>query len=41
MGVARAIVAHSFNDQDLNRLTALIREIGDKYIYDDTEDSSP
>lgn len=36
-GVARAIAAHNFNDEDLNRLTALIREIGDKYIYDDAE----
>jgi cyclic-di-AMP phosphodiesterase PgpH len=36
-GVARAIAAHNFNDEDLNRLTALIREVGDKYIYDDAE----
>jgi cyclic-di-AMP phosphodiesterase PgpH len=36
-GVARAIAAHNFDDEDLNRLTALIREIGDKYIYDDAE----
>lgn len=36
-GVARAIVSRNFNDQDLNRLTALIHETGDKYIYDDAE----
>ena len=36
-GVARAIVSHGFSDQELNRITALIREIGDKYIYDDNE----
>jgi len=36
-GVARALGAHNFNEDDLNRLTALIRETGDKYIYDDAE----
>lgn len=36
-GVARAIGSHNFNDKDLSRLTALIRKIGDKYIYDDPE----
>ena len=36
-GVARAIASHNFNDEDLSRLTALIREVGDKYIYDDAE----
>src|SRR6185295_13532352 len=36
-GVARALTAHNFNEDDLNRLTALIRETGDKYIYDDAE----
>jgi len=36
-GVARALGAHNFNEDDLNRLTALIRESGDKYIYDDAE----
>jgi putative nucleotidyltransferase with HDIG domain len=36
-GVARAIISHNFNDDDLNRLAALIREAGDKYIYDDAE----
>jgi putative nucleotidyltransferase with HDIG domain len=36
-GVARAIAAHNFDENDLNRLTVLIRETGDKYIYDDTE----
>ncbi|MEP6818688.1 MAG: HDIG domain-containing metalloprotein [bacterium] len=36
-GVARALTAHNFNEEDLNRLAALIRETGDKYIYDDAE----
>lgn len=36
-GVSRAIAAHQFNEDDLNRLTNLIRETGDKYIYDDAE----
>ncbi|HEY2974191.1 MAG TPA: HDIG domain-containing protein [Pyrinomonadaceae bacterium] len=36
-GVARAIVSHNFNEEDLSRLTAMIREVGDKYIYDDPE----
>src|SRR5258708_6644062 len=35
--VARTIIAHKFNDADLDRLAGLIREVGDKYIYDDTE----
>jgi hypothetical protein len=36
-GVARAIAAHQFSEEDLSKLVALIREVGDKYIYDDTE----
>jgi putative nucleotidyltransferase with HDIG domain len=36
-GVARAIATHKFNKEDLDRLAALIREVGDKYIYDDAE----
>lgn len=36
-GVARAIAVHDFNEDDLNRLTTLIRETGDKYVYDDAE----
>jgi putative nucleotidyltransferase with HDIG domain len=36
-GVARAIAAHNFNDDDLSRLAALTREVGDRYIYDDAE----
>ncbi len=36
-GVARAIASHNFNEEDLSRLVALIREVGDKYIYDDAE----
>ncbi|MCA1573944.1 MAG: HDIG domain-containing protein, partial [Acidobacteria bacterium] len=35
--VARTIVSRNFNEDDLGRLTALIREVGDKYIYDDVE----
>lgn len=37
VGVARAIAARKFDEEDLNRLVALIREVGDKYIYDDGE----
>lgn len=37
VGVARAIAAHKFGDEDLNRLVALIHDAGDKYIYDDAE----
>jgi len=36
-GVARALTAHNFNENDLNQLAALIRDTGDKYIYDDAE----
>ncbi|MFN2492713.1 MAG: HD family phosphohydrolase [Pyrinomonadaceae bacterium] len=36
-GVARAIIAHNFGQDDLDRLLLLIREVGDKYIYDDAE----
>jgi putative nucleotidyltransferase with HDIG domain len=36
-GVARAIASHNFNDEDLIRLVALIREVADKYVYDDIE----
>jgi len=36
-GVARAIVSHNFNEEDLRRLTAMIRGGGDKYSYDDPE----
>ncbi len=35
--VSRAIIAHNFSDDDLNRLLKLIREVADKYIYDDTD----
>ena len=35
--VARAIVAHNFNEDDLDRLTAIIREIGAGYIYEDAD----
>lgn len=33
--IARAIVAHGFDNRELDRLTTLLREIGDGYIYDD------
>jgi len=36
-GVAKAIVAHNFNEADLDRLTAIIREVGNTYIYDDSD----
>ena len=36
-GVARALAAHNFNDDDLKRILALIRETGNKYIYGDAE----
>jgi putative nucleotidyltransferase with HDIG domain len=35
--VAQAIIAHNFNETDLDRLTSLIREIGGDKIYDDNE----
>src|SRR5678809_65974 len=36
-GVGRAIIAHKFDEDDLDRLTSLLREIGSGYIYDDNE----
>ncbi|HEY9503589.1 MAG TPA: hypothetical protein VIR01_18265, partial [Pyrinomonadaceae bacterium] len=36
-GVGRAIIAHNFDEDDLDRLTSLLREIGSGYIYDDSE----
>ncbi|MCU1266659.1 MAG: putative metal-dependent phosphohydrolase [Acidobacteria bacterium] len=35
--VARVIIAHRFDPEALDRLTALIREIGEGYIYDDSD----
>src|SRR6185503_19146475 len=35
--VARALSEHKLTDYDLKILTSLIRELGDKYIYDDAE----
>lgn len=35
--VAQAIVAHNFNEADLERIASIIREIGGGYIYDDAE----
>ncbi|HEV2829251.1 MAG TPA: HDIG domain-containing protein [Pyrinomonadaceae bacterium] len=37
VGVARALLAHNLTDEDLNQLVTLIRETGDKYVYDDAE----
>jgi putative nucleotidyltransferase with HDIG domain len=33
--LAHAIIAHNFNEADLERLASIIREIGAGYIYDD------
>jgi cyclic-di-AMP phosphodiesterase PgpH len=35
--VAKAIVAHNFNEADLDRIASIIREIGAGYIYDDAD----
>jgi putative nucleotidyltransferase with HDIG domain len=35
--VARAIAAHNFNQDDLDRLVRMMRDVADKYIYDDVE----
>jgi putative nucleotidyltransferase with HDIG domain len=35
--VARAFSAHKLSDDDLKVLTLVIRDVGDKYIYDDAE----
>jgi cyclic-di-AMP phosphodiesterase PgpH len=35
--VAQAIIAHGFDDTDLERIESLIREIGAGYIYDDAD----
>ena len=35
--VARAIIAHNFNEADLERIASIIREIGGGYIYEDTD----
>ena len=35
--VARAIVAKNFSQDDLDRMVRLIRDVGDKYIYDDAD----
>src|SRR5256885_4573811 len=34
--VARAIIAHQFDENDLDRLTRILRETGDGYIYEDS-----
>jgi putative nucleotidyltransferase with HDIG domain len=35
--VARAIMAHQFEENQLERLASIIREVGNGYIYDDDE----
>lgn len=35
--VARAIISHNFNEVDLDRLTAIIREVGTSFIFDDAD----
>ncbi len=35
--VARAIIAHNFDAAQLDRLSALLRRLGDEYIYDDAD----
>jgi len=35
--VAHALAAHNLSDDDLQLLTSAIRNVGDKYIYDDAE----
>jgi putative nucleotidyltransferase with HDIG domain len=34
---AKAIIAHKFSEADLDRLTAIIRETGRGYVYDDND----
>ena len=35
--VAQAIIAHKFNETDLDRIASILREIGAGYIYDDAD----
>ena len=35
--VGRAIISHNFSQDDLDRITSLIREVGATYIYDDND----
>jgi putative nucleotidyltransferase with HDIG domain len=35
--VARAIVAHNYSQDELDRLVRMVRDIADKYIYDDVD----
>ncbi|HXD29815.1 MAG TPA: HDIG domain-containing protein [Pyrinomonadaceae bacterium] len=35
--VARAIIAHKFDPNELDRLTSLIREVGQGYVFDDKD----
>jgi len=37
VAVSRAIISHNFDDEDLDRITNLIREVGAGYIYDDND----
>lgn len=36
-GVARALLAHNLKEEDLQQLVSLIRDTGERYIYDDAE----
>ena len=35
--VARALAAHSFSQDELDRLVRMVRDVADKYIYDDVD----
>ena len=35
--LARALATNNFKDDDLDRIARLIRDVGDKYIYDDAD----
>ena len=37
VSISKAISDHRFNEADLNQLTAIIREVGSGYIYDDAD----
>ncbi len=36
-GVARALMAHNLSEDEVQQLATIIRETGDRYIYDDAE----
>ena len=35
--VAQAIIAHDFDDAELDRIASIIRDVGTRYIYDDAD----